>query len=213
MNIFLEAADILSRVTTTDKYALVVRSLIESSGENASDKRGPAKCPVCEGTGWNPTEPPPGATNPTSVPCHSCKGAGWILPYGPFCFGETTPAPSPAPLPNEVEEAMGKIENLLGGFGPNVFRDEFGRRIHYPRDTMAALAVIRAALTATIKPPLTVAPTTKVTREWLTGAIGMVAFRAFTCENHRALVDCIEQDMARLEEMLRELGIVVEVKP
>ena len=46
----------------------------------------------------------------------------------------------------EVEEAMGKIENLLGGFGPNVFRDEFGRRIHYPRDTMAALAVIRAAL-------------------------------------------------------------------
>jgi hypothetical protein len=65
--------------------------------ENASDKRGPAKCPVCEGTGWNPTEPPPGATNPTSVPCHSCKGAGWILPYGPFCFGETTPAPSPAP--------------------------------------------------------------------------------------------------------------------
>ena len=35
MNIFLEAADILSRVTTTDKYALVVRSLIESSGEKA----------------------------------------------------------------------------------------------------------------------------------------------------------------------------------
>jgi len=31
----------------------------------------------------------------------------------------------------------------------------------------AALAVIRAALTATIKPPLTVAQTTKVTREWI----------------------------------------------
>jgi hypothetical protein len=74
----------------------------------------------------------------------------------------------------------------------------------------AALAVIRAALTATIKPPLTVAPTIQVTREWLTGAIGTIAFRAFTCENHRALVDCIEQDMARLEEMLRELGIEVE---
>jgi len=65
---------------------------------------------------------------------------------------ENVPAPSPGPtikkdLTVEVEEAMGKIENLLGGFGPNVFRDEFGRRIHYPRDTMAALAVIRAALT------------------------------------------------------------------
>jgi len=86
--------------------------LIESSGENASDKRGPAKCPVCEGTGWNPTEPPPGATNPTSVPCHSCKGAGWILPYGPFCFGETTPAPSPGPsssiegYPASVKQAL-----------------------------------------------------------------------------------------------------------
>jgi len=104
--------------------------------ENASDKRGPAKCPVCEGTGWLPTAPPPGATNPTSVPCHSCKGAGWILPYGPFCFGETTPAPSPgpsssiegypasvkqaltvpAPLPAEAEEAMdimGEFDNLV----------------------------------------------------------------------------------------------------
>ena len=78
------------------------------------------------------------------------------------------------------------------------------------RQWKIALAVIRAALTATIKPPLTVAPTIQVTREWLTGAIGTIAFRAFTCENHRALVDCIEQDMARLEEMLRELGIEVE---
>ena len=110
--------------------------------ENASDKRGPAKCPVCEGTGWNPTEPPPGATNPTSVPCHSCKGAGWILPYGPFCFGETTPAPSPAPtikkdLTVEVEEAMETLTMLVEVDG-DVLEN-------------AALAVIRAALSKGIE--------------------------------------------------------------
>jgi hypothetical protein len=103
---------------------------------------------------------------------------------------------SPAPLPAEVEEAMETLTMLVEVDG-DVLEN-------------AALAVIRAALTATIKPTLTVAPTIQVTREWLTGAIGTIAFRAFTCENHRALVDCIEQDMARLEEMLRELGIEVE---
>jgi hypothetical protein len=102
----------------------------------------------------------------------------------------------PAPLPAEVEEAMETLTMLVEVDG-DVLEN-------------AALAVIRAALTATIKPTLTVAPTIQVTREWLTGAIGTIAFRAFTCENHRALVDCIEQDMARLEEMLRELGIEVE---
>jgi len=123
----------------------------------------------------------------------------------------------PAPLPKEVEEAMGKVGDLFDILGECSHFDHHGYcQTHFVENpcsvavAKAALAVIRAALTATIKPPLTVAPTIQVTREWLTGAIGTIAFRAFTCENHRALVDCIEQDMARLEEMLRELGIEVE---
>ena len=297
MNIFLEAADILSRVTTTDKYALVVRSLIESSGEKAKTiiekDSGPRQ--RCSGCGRQAADDP---TFPDDY-CVKCwpdhkallrdklqswpgdmalssddiadlfaliessgeKGripsvAGELIDRE-WAEDEEQPAPSPgplherikelmvyvahwqttrdqkkfpwtdedkkafgevlrilqrslpAPLPAEVEEALKCMkQNAPWGY------DDDSELEHQEYEThMAALAVIRAALTATIKPPLTVAPTTKVTREWLTGAIGMVAFRAFTCENHRALVDCIEQDMARLEEMLRELGIVVEVKP
>ena len=119
-------------------------------------------------------------------------------------------APSPAPTikqdltvgPSEVEEAMGKIENLLGGFGPNVFRDEFGRRIHYPRDTMAALAVIRAALTATIKPPLTVTQTTKVTREWVSWFV-----KTLFDMKMRGVTFPVE---GAAETMLQSVGIEVE---
>jgi hypothetical protein len=126
------------------------------------------------------------------------------------------PELKPAPLPAEVEAAMERMDFAIGD--AYSARQDLTTQKGYTRAKAkedcdmdhAALAVIRAALTATIKPPLTVAPTIQVTREWLTGAIGTIAFRAFTCENHRALVDCIEQDMARLEEMLRELGIEVE---
>jgi hypothetical protein len=114
------------------------------------------------------------------------------------------------PMPAEVEEAMEQLTGDVYELAGNLLSHHPDLAKSNRSKSEAALAVIRAALTATIKPPLTVAPTTKVTREWLTGAIGTIAFRAFTCENHRALVDCIEQDMARLEEMLRELGIEVE---
>jgi len=113
----------------------------------------------------------------------------------------SSPGPRSPALPAEVEEAMEILRKAVTGYSRG------GQTLE---DCENSLAVIRAALTATIKPTLTVAPTIQVTREWLTGAIGTIAFRAFTCENHRALVDCIEQDMARLEEMLRELGIEVE---
>ena len=106
---------------------------------------------------------------------------------------------APAPLPKEVEEAMGKIENLLGGFGPNVFRDEFGRRIHYPRDTMAALAVIKAALQPKV-----------VSREHVDKLLSVVVDQPFVYEvygSHRS--ECIDAMIYKL----RELGIEVEEKP
>ena len=107
---------------------------------------------------------------------------------------------SPAPtikkdLTVEVEEAMGKIENLLGGFGPNVFRDEFGRRIHYPRDTMAALAVIQAALRPKV-----------VSREWFNELTVAIMYHHGTDETQGII-----QPVAK--GMLREKGIVVGEKP
>ncbi|MFH1742833.1 MAG: hypothetical protein ABIH23_27840, partial [bacterium] len=51
-----------------------IRRLIESSGL-------PVKCPVCDGGGMVPIEPPPGTANPTSQTCHSCFGRGWIIPF------------------------------------------------------------------------------------------------------------------------------------
>jgi len=132
------------------------------------------------------------ASDRLTVPCENAPTIKKDLTVAPL----PAEVPLEAVLPRAVEEAMETLTMLVKVDG-DVLEN-------------AALAVIRAALTATIKPPLTVAPTIQVTREWLTGAIGTIAFRAFTCENHRALVDCIEQDMARLEEMLRELGIEVE---
>ena len=68
MNIFLEAADILSRVTTTDKYALVVRSLIESSGDKANENKGAEKVlesgPHAEEPLVKPAAPPSPAPSP-----------------------------------------------------------------------------------------------------------------------------------------------------
>jgi hypothetical protein len=106
MNIFLEAADILSRVTTTDKYALVIRSLIESSGEKEKPK-----CPECGGTGYKMT---PGMSG--AFPCPKCKpapspGSSSIEGYPASVKQALT---VPAPLPAEVEGAVDFIRMAEG---------------------------------------------------------------------------------------------------
>ena len=66
----------------------------------------------------------------------------------------------------------------------------------------AALAVIRAALTATIKPPLTVAQTTKVTREWVSWFV-----KTLFDMKMRGVTFPVE---GAAETMLQSVGIEVE---
>ena len=100
-----------------------------------------------------------------------------------------------APLPKEVEAAMDYVKEVLDNLyiytRPSVFKK-----------TEAALAVIRAALTATIKPPLTVAQTTKVTREWVSWFV-----KTLFDMKMRGVTFPVE---GAAETMLQSVGIEVE---
>ena len=109
--------------------------------------------------------------------------------------------PNPAPLPAEVEEAMAELEELaeaaeLAMREANKDGAEWEVKKYWDC-SQAALAAIRAALT---KPPLTVAPPIRVTRE----QIGDACREIFTWNVSMGTLSGL------LEKWLRELGIAVD---
>jgi hypothetical protein len=110
------------------------------------------------------------------------------------------PAPLPAEVPLEavlpgaVEEAMADIQLLIDRWERIADGPDYHAR--------TALAIIRAALTATIKPTLTVAPTTKVTREWVSWFV-----KTLFDMKMRGVTFPVE---GAAETMLQSVGIEVE---
>ena len=174
MNVFLEAAELLSRATTTDKYAPAIRALIESSGDKASAQE-------------------EGKVTPSGSEIISDADARRLLSdAGYFRTEDDSPAPSPAPLPKEVEEAMDRLSHCVNNahhIDPLQYLEPVPGAeadVELQKKCLAldweALAVIKAVLRPRV-----------VTRKWakkLSTRINKIQF--ITCPND-ATLDTVER--------------------
>ena len=204
-----------------------IRSLIESSGETENKEPG-AGPRIFPSVGQNPTlgGPSPGPSVEEGMTDeegfraiyalieHAVNFAGGYFSTmtdqamkGYFHFLRH-PELKPAPLPAEVEAAMERMDFAIGD--AYSARQDLTTQKGYTRAKAkedcdmdhAALAVIRAALTATIKPPLTVTQTTKVTREWVSWFV-----KTLFDMKMRGVTFPVE---GAAETMLQSVGIEVE---
>jgi len=202
-----------------------IRSLIESSGEKAS---GVGERPRIPSASELPEE---WRKQLSAIEGHVCKpddtcscyqladtpnekcpvhGSGLWPAHCAEC-GRFLPAPSPGPtikkdLTVEVEEAIKHAAEFRLGLWVEFLKmpglDKELDPLLWNESDEAALAVIRAALTATIKPPLTVAQTTKVTREWVSWFV-----KTLFDMKMRGVTFPVE---GAAETMLQSVGIEVE---